>query len=1077
MKTISPLQLIAILFLATPLSASEPFPDGMSDVWKARYHATSAAGGEDADHDGRSNAEESLAGTDPFDSTAWLWATIGSMGESEARLDVSSVAGKVYQVFAAPTPAGPWTASGTPVAATGSLTSIHSPRVGASGFYRVGVFDRDGDGDGLTDWEELQLEGFDPQQGDSFASGIPNNDFRLASEMLTALQTGLITAGISVPAAYEREGTHAVVTFSRGSSVEYPFTLFLNVSGAGNPMKSSAGVNDFTLQDASGAPVGRRLVIPVGAATVDLHIVPLADTLREVPEQVHVSIGAAVGGTVTVRDAMPTQANQAYYLAMLRPIFGTTSVGSGIAVLRLSGDHEISSVNLTFSNLNSAVSIVRIQAADGTIFGIIPASGYANHSWPIRASGSYLTDQSVLDAVCSATAELSIGTESHINGEIRGTFITSSGSHEFHPPAAPAPVAMLTGSALDRDIIRFLTQATFGPTLADIAVLQNLVASHSGDQIAAYGAWIDQQFALPSPSLLAYALAADRQEIEASAALPAEHPAYNPNFEPEFHNRRRGWMLLAAHAPDQLRERVALALSEILVVSDKDPVILEHPHGAAHYFDMLRSNSSGSYRELLEDVVTHPVMGQYLSHLSNGKPQFDAAGNVVVSPDENLARELMQLFSIGLVELHPDGSLKLGPEGLPIPTYSQQDIAEMARVLTGWSFGVINSPAASDTIVVNTNFHQGNGLRRHEAQWTYPLVAFPEYHDSGPKSLLGITIDPEQSGEQELATVLDRLASHPNTAPFVSRRLIQRLVTANPSAGYLYRVSAAYTVSGGNLAATVKAILLDPEARSLESALATAGFGKKREPLLRYFAFLRAFSGKSQLQLSDLTAFGYPADELAKFSAGTTRIRRGEFGFWPTQTPLSAPSVFNWFLPDHMPDGLLSANGLTSPEFQLLNEYSALQDTNFLSYLVYSGQFAHSVPGQELPPYDYPAGAEWVRFDLAPLAALYMAVVDTNADGLFNSADSTTFNNPLAIAMACEAVLDRIDLLLCAGSLKARHGSAPGQPRRIILDAISSHGASHNGVDIAGWHAAIMQGRIQTALWLVMSCPDFVIQK
>jgi uncharacterized protein (DUF1800 family) len=634
----------------------------------------------------------------------------------------------------------------------------------------------------------------------------------------------------------------------------------------------------------------------------------------------------------------------------------------------------------------------------------------------------------------------------------------------------------LADNELDREIIRFLTQATFGPTSGEIANLRSRVSHHSGDRIAAFGEWIDEQFALPSPSLLAYLTAADRQEIEVRAALPPDHSNYAASYEPECSNRIRGWWLLARHAPDQLRQRTAFALSEILVVSDKNPQVYWRAQGAANYYDLLRIGSSGSYRELMEQVAKSPMMGAYLSHLHNSKAVIDSGGNVVSFPDENFARELLQLFSIGLVELSPDGTAKAGVNGKSIATYEQDDVLQMARVFTGWSFSVVNNPADSDQVVANTNFYQGGGLIRHESQWTNPMKMFPDHHDAGPKTVIGLSLPAGASGEQELAAVLDQLAAHPNTAPFICRRLIQRLVTANPSPAYIYRTACAFTASGGNFPATIKSILLDSEARVPASEIDSPGFGKKREPLLRHIAFLRAFDGKSRLQLSDLTGFGYPLEELDKFPAGTTRMR-----YWSTdailgQSPQSAPTVFNWFSPDHVPDGILAANNLTSPELKLTDENSYASEINLNQDGIFGKVVAARLPAQNRPPHDYPDGAENLGIDLAPLEACYLAVVDTNGDGWFSSHDTGTFDQPAAIATACEAVVDQVDLLLCAGTLKARYGNTPDQPRRIIIESVASIRSQDNQVDHAAYQAACMRDRIRNALWLVMSSADAAIQ-
>jgi uncharacterized protein (DUF1800 family) len=472
------------------------------------------------------------------------------------------------------------------------------------------------------------------------------------------------------------------------------------------------------------------------------------------------------------------------------------------------------------------------------------------------------------------------------------------------------------------------------------------------------------------------------------------------------------------------------------------------------------------------------MMGHYLSHVRNQQASF-SGGTQVTSPDENFAREIMQLFSIGLVRLHPDASLKLGENGLPIPTYGQTDITELARVFTGWSFSKRHQPVGSTTVIDNADFFTGDGRERLEAQWTNPMKMFPSYHDTGAKSVLGLAIPAGQTGEQDLAAILDHLAAHPNTAPFVSRRLIQRLVTANPSAGYLYRVATAFTQSGGHLGTTVRAILLDPEARSPVLADEVAGAGKPREPLLRYTAFLRAFDVKSELLLEDLTDYGYPPSELQKFHAGTTRARVGDTDATLGQSPLSAPSVFNWFLPDYAPAGTLSANGLVSPELQIANENTVFTNTNYLYGLIYNatGQAGSPLPDQEEAPYNYAATADHLKLPFAPLEALYLNVVDVSGDGLFTSADSGKFNNVAAISSACEAVLDHVDLMLCGGSLKARYGGTPGQPRMIILQAAASVRSANNNTNNATTQASVMRDRIEDILWLVASSPEFVIQK
>lgn len=1067
----------ASLFCLAQLAANAAAPSPPPDIWAIRYHAAQLDPTVDNDGDGYANQAESEAGTDPFDGSSAPRVEITGISGSKVLMKVICQPEKVYQLFSSTSPGGPWSKQGKKVAATANILSLSASMPGTNGFFRVEISDDDSDRDGLSDWAESQLAGFDSHDDDSWATGRRNGDLTVANAMAAALSSGKIRITTTTPNAYEREQIPAVVTFTRDSETTYPLTLFPYAEGVGGLTSIGPTPGDYSLTDTNHVPVPNRVVIPAGMSSFTVQVWPTADTQREVPEYLQLSAGGAPGrATVTIRDAMASSADPLLFVAELRPRFGNGSSGWGSATLQLSADNDKATVALSFSNLSSPVKAVRIESLDDICLKEVAASNYQGQVWPIRACGSLATDQAVLDALLSSGISLSIKSESHASGEIEGIFHLSNGTISFMPPPAPRFIAPLEGDKLDRDIVRFLDQATFGPTSAEIANLRSKVSQHSGDRIAAFGEWIDEQFALQPASLLAYLNAADRQDIEVRAALPHDHPDYSASFEPETSNRIRGWWLLARHAPDQLRQRAAFALGEIFVISDKDPQVYWRPQGTASYHDLMCARSSGNYRELIEQVARHPIMGLYLSHLHNSKAVLDYRGNVIAFPDENFARELMQLFSIGLVELNPDGTVKAGTDGQPVPTYHQEDVMQMARVFTGWSFSVINHPANSDLIETNTNFFQGGGLVRHEAQWTHPMAMFPAYHDTGPKSVIGLTLPAGQTGEEDLAAVLDCLAAHPNTAPFICRRLIQRLVTANPSPSYVYRTACAFTASGGNFPATFKAILLDPEARDPVNALAAPGFGKKREPLVRHLAFLRAFDGKTRLPLSDLVAFGYPPEELSKFPVGTTRMRYWHSDGRLNQSPQSAPSVFNWFSPDYVPAGILAINNLTSPELKLTDENSYAGEINLNCEGIFWKIFTARLPGQDLLLPDI-QGAEHLGIDFGPLEACYLAVMDTNGDGYLTAQDTETFNQSAAITAACEAVIDRIDLLLCAGSLKERYGNVPDQPRRIIIDTVSSIQSEGNPVDDGPFQASCMRSRICNALWLVMSSADAAIQK
>ncbi|MGQ0700885.1 MAG: DUF1800 domain-containing protein [Panacagrimonas sp.] len=427
---------------------------------------------------------------------------------------------------------------------------------------------------------------------------------------------------------------------------------------------------------------------------------------------------------------------------------------------------------------------------------------------------------------------------------------------------------------------RFLTQATFGPTKSEMSRVASI----------GYEAWMKRQFTQRASSHLRL------------------YRARSPREPRDPRARQSAWWQIAVTSRDALRQRVAFALSEIFVVSEQGSGLYENQEGLTYYYDLLVNGAFGSYRELLETVTLSPVMGSYLSMLSNPKP--DTANGL--RSDENFAREVMQLFSIGTVQLNLDGTVKRDAAGNALPTYTQDDIVNLARALTGWSW-----KGASD-------FHLG------PRSWTTQMTAFRpggridgpgEFHDTGAKTLVGGTyLPPGLTAEQDLEMALDALARHPNVPPFISRQLIQRLVTSNPTPDYVRRVATVFQTSGGNLGSTVQAILLDPEARLGPDYLGPA-FGKVREPLLRMTQLWRAFDGRaSRLR------FDSPRDVVE-------------------QSAVSAPSVFNFFSPTHAPAFL--ARGVAAdpcapvaPELQLAHESSLPRADN----LIFNAMARHRGP-------------------------------------------------------------------------------------------------------------------------------------
>ncbi len=466
------------------------------------------------------------------------------------------------------------------------------------------------------------------------------------------------------------------------------------------------------------------------------------------------------------------------------------------------------------------------------------------------------------------------------------------------------------GPISDQDASRFLTQATFGPTPADVASVKAL----------GYSEWFKAQLAKPLPAQT-YVSYFDMRNAEWMALPGGGGRAGGSDItDPIWRNAIAG--------DDQLRQRVALALSEIFVVSLQD-TCGNHGRAYASYMDMLARNALGDFRQLLQDVTLHPIMGCFLSHVGNQKDD-PVTGRV---PDENFAREVMQLFSIGLYQLNTDGTPVVS-NGAPVPTYGPSDIVGLARVFTGFSW---NCPMPYD----DGCFVRGSswaGMQSDPDMWIKPMVAYDRFHSTLPKTFLGKTIAAQDAANAwaSLRFALDTLAAHPNVGPFLGKQLIQRLVTSNPSPAYVARVAAAFNNAKGNIGATVQAVLMDPEARNTANALASDSFGKVREPILRMTAVLRALDGRSM---------------TGRFMVGwTPEPDRGL-----NQAPLMAPSVFNFFRPGYAAPGSLSASrGLVAPELQIANETSVAGYANNMSVLLTYGQgttpnFGAGIDGVKLP--------------------------------------------------------------------------------------------------------------------------------
>ena len=587
---------------------------------------------------------------------------------------------------------------------------------------------------------------------------------------------------------------------------------------------------------------------------------------------------------------------------------------------------------------------------------------------------------------------------------LAGTALAQSASHRPDALLANGFEAPDQGPARDTDAARFLAQATFGPTTAAIAQLRAI----------GYRQWLEQQFAMPVSTSEPY--------LDWVGNLPANNDVTDDA-------RLEIWAINAVGLPDPsrgqavpadaLRQRVAYALSQIFVVSNNNGTLNYQPWALASYQDMLATQAFGNFSDLLRAVTLHPAMGIYLSMLQNQKA--DAEQNI--HPDENFAREVLQLFSVGLVQLNSDGSPVL-QGGAPVPSYNQATVRGFAAVFTGWNWSNAGCGDNTYTCCDEDTFFWCGPSNRDEAPWQQPMQPVEAYHDaSSDKQLLvypGVVLAngllPHGGNAQaELDAALANIVRHPNVGPFIARRLIQNLVTSNPSPGYVRRVAEAFADNGqgvrGDMKAVLRAILLDSEAR-YGQWLQADRFGKLREPQLKFTHLWRALDARS----------------------GNGRV--GNLSTWPYleerigQAPLRSPTVFNFFKPDYSRPGEIRTAGLRSPEFQILSDTLAVSTSNRLFYELfcyYSGSDRC---------WDSDA-ADTLRMNLArdaPLAA----------------------SNPAAL-------LDRYNLLFLSGQM------SPFM-RATILAQLQLLTASDYG-------AALGRVRVQNALYLIVNSPEYSIQK
>jgi len=476
----------------------------------------------------------------------------------------------------------------------------------------------------------------------------------------------------------------------------------------------------------------------------------------------------------------------------------------------------------------------------------------------------------------------------------------------LNPAPGPATSADLIAQVLGtpptplvtpEDAARFLDQATFGATDADIRHLSMI----------GYQAWLDEQFNTPvnplepavEQALIVNNPSCASNDVTCNAALFVQNNQDESLFQDAF------WQH-ALTSNDELRQREVYALTQLFVISSNNTTSIENmPRGEANYLDVLGADAFGNFRQLLEDVTLSPMMGQFLSMLHNDK------GNATTDPDENYAREVMQLFTIGLWQLNDDGSQKLDGSGNPIATYSNTDVQGLAKVFTGFSWNVPGDN--SDDVWTNCCIYVGPG----HGEDLLPMQTFPSHHSQLEKQFLGVDI-PAGSADPaaDLKIALDTLFNHPNLPSFFSKQMIQHMVTSNPSPAYINRVAQVFKDDGtgvrGNLQAVMTAILMDPEARDTAGDVANPEFGKVREALIRYTEWARAFTAQSR---------------TGSYNVGTTEDPIYGLG----EMTLRSPSVFNWFAPGYVPPNTsIATAGLGAPEMQMTNVSSVVGYINYM---------------------------------------------------------------------------------------------------------------------------------------------------
>jgi uncharacterized protein (DUF1800 family) len=788
-----------------------------------------------------------------------------------------------------------------------------------------------------------------------------------------------------------------------GDEIANPLTLsFRTLLGDVN---QSGAVTAADVNTANGWVSNSPVTATTFAGDVNLTGTVNRADVTTIKQQVGNSVagGASGGGVITAAPPVltPNTGTPTLLVATMGPQGdGSTSLGYGSATFTLSADQSNGILYFSYANLTTPKISEHIHGpagptqSAGIVFDIDnPASPSpavqplpnGSYQWVFdTSSNAQYTPAQWANFILTGQTYINVHTTQYPSGEIRGQFTVATGAGtlaSFVPPASPPTITINPPSQYDA--VRFLQQSEFGGTLAEVTALSNSKASNASTAI---NDWLTAQFASQQPLTYTNAASSTYSYTPGTTAYPygttgnpgyaasqyigttnSSLVTYSPSaIYPVMYTRittpqagqtygldnspdriTECWWHNVVAGTDQLRQRIATAYSEIFVVSMVEGTVDSNPPGLATYYDMLADDAFVNFRQLLYDITLHPIMGEYLNMRANNYV------NATTSVNENYAREIMQLFTIGLYMLQPDGTLSLDGTGQPIPTYPQTTITSIAGVYTGWNLN--NSSVA---IPVDPNPTENVSSPFYSSYQKPMLVNTATQHSNLYKQLLSYTGAALWGGGNttngttvvsipaftstmtatqanlELNFVLDNIFNHPNVGPFICKQLIQRLVTSNPSNAYVYRIAQVFDndqYNGnnptnpltnqpsapvgvrGNMQAVIKAILTDYEARS--PALQSYQFnGKTREPLFRIANILRPMHAYSK------TGF---------WKVGTTDNTL-------SQTILRSPTVFNFFSPTYTQPGPLQNAGLVAPEFDIIDETTISNAQNMIYTGIYS---------------------------------------------------------------------------------------------------------------------------------------------